>query len=745
MASTDKSLSAFGTADCPHLRRFGKLVELLEELHGVRLPSPSLSGAGEERLSSFKGFCSGLIERRNHLWSVPIRRLGIRQRMSIAHTLFLFRKTLPSKSPDLDAYLDLISSPVKPVDDKFLVFCENEVRKMFPVGWDRYRYPTACINATVSTSSCREKGRSFGGCRKWVLDHGMPDITDREGFVESCLVNTKYRRPGASRLCSVFTGGKWRKITVPSGEQSLLRPLHNSIYDHISRFDWLLRGKESPSRFKHFTTKVGEIFVSGDYESATDFLNTEVSKTVLSQILMRSRSVPNGIRRMAMDSLSLPVSLVRDDGTSRTVQQNSGQMMGYLLSFPLLCIINYITFKYAVPRDVPVKINGDDIVFRGTQSEFNRWSSVVGESGLILSVGKTLVDRRFFTLNSCLFYSESNAVKAVPFLRSTALFPKSNDPESVMGINGRFRSFCPNYSGSNREMLRIAFLKLNRSLIDATRRSVSRGLGLPVTFPIIVKSGLWIRESWYLSLEKERPIPAPFSCWSNKPVGFKFLRVPERTKEIRESEEGLASAFVEAAWMVPRNGINDWFDEMREGTYDYGSWFSERSRNLKKRSKLLGLSKRNAQRFLKPDRSLFKDDAHKSIRYGVWVKEDFVPGLDFVNPQDESHFTVDQSARRPRDATERQSPDCSDSFSPCFPVGKILSTSRPPLQGVGKLELPGLDLMLRDEPDVTFMVYPNGVGISPPLCLTDSVRFAPSVDLLNYKLGGYGEQRPSEE
>jgi len=726
-AGTDKSLDAFGAVGCPHLIRFGKLVGLFKELHDVVLTIPSFTGTGEENLSSFKSFCSGLIERRNHLWSVPIRRLGIRQRMSIAHTLFLFRKTLPSKQPCLDKYLDQISAESPEVDPHFTDFCEKTVRDLFPVGWDKYSYPSACLSTSVSTSSCRENGRMFGGCRSWVLDCKMPNITDREGFVESCLVGTKYDRPSPSKLCAVHTGGKWRKITVPSGNLSLLRPLHNSIYNHISKTDWLLRGKESPARFNKFTRVLGEIFVSGDYESATDFLNSGVSKTVLSQILLRSRSVPNGIRRMAMDSLSLPVQLNREDESTRVVDQRSGQMMGYLLSFPLLCIINYITFKYAVPRDVPVKINGDDIVFRGTPREYEDWKKVVNKSGLVLSVGKTLVDNQFFTLNSCLFYGESHKVKAVPFIRSTALFPKDRDPESVMGLSGRFRAFCPGYSGEKKEFLRTEFLRLNRCLIDVTRRSVSRGLGLPVNFPMIVNSGLWIREAWYLSLEQEKPIPAPFASWSNPPPGYKFMRVEKKTKEILQAEEGLSAAFVEAAWMPARSGVDGWFDELKSGSYDYGHWFFTRSNDLKRRAKLLGHSRRFAQRYLKPNRNLFKDDEHKKIRHGVWVKEDFVPTLSMrrgcdvdgsAAPEERFFINSRTPARLSQDATEKTI-DYRNYMKVNIEVDEIFLDDDLSLVSPSEVELSSGDLgfILKKSCDIAARLYPRGVGIAPPPCL----------------------------
>jgi len=67
-------------------------------------------------------------------------------------------------------------------------------------------------------------------------------------------------------------------------------------------------------------------------------------------------------------------------------EQVGGQLMGSLLSFPLLCLQNYIAFRWVFPASVPVKINGDDIVFRSTLDQFDRWSAVVGQLGLRLSL-----------------------------------------------------------------------------------------------------------------------------------------------------------------------------------------------------------------------------------------------------------------------------------------------------------------------------------------------------------------------
>jgi len=706
MVGSDKSLLAFGSASCPHLARFRDFCGVLSDTYGIILAPPEIHGTGLGVLSSLKSFCSGLIERRNHPWAVPLRRLGIRSRMSVAHSLFLFRKTLPSPSPDLNQFMDQISTPAPDADPEFLDFCTKKVEEIFRVGWDCNLYPNAALNSTVSVSSCAERSRMFGGCRSWVLDSQMPNISCREDFVESVLTVKEYQRPRPSKLTAIDTGGKWRKITVPSGNQSLLKPLHQSIYNHLSRFPWLLRGDAKASCFKDFNGEKGEIFVSGDYESATDFLNSHVSKHVLSKILQQCRSVPIGIQQMAMDSLSLSVILKNEGSPERIVEQVSGQMMGYLLSFPLLCLINFLTFKYAVPRKVPLRINGDDIVFRCTPEEKTKWFALVGASGLKLSVGKTMVSSRFFTLNSALFVSTNRGCSALPFIRSSALFPKSKDPEAVLGLRGRFNSFCPNYSGDRRSLLRVHWLKLNRSVIDVSRRSVTRGLGLCVSFAELVSSGQWAREAWYLSLEKEDPLPAPIGPYSCRPTGYKYICVPHITKEIRSAGEGVAAAFVDAAWNRPNNDIvNDWFAEMRNGTFDWGYWAESRSKNARKRARLLGLSVANARRFLRPSRKLYSSSSFKSIKHGVWVPENFRQNLSMESGSNRFEVPMAPRAR-----------SCS-----VYVNEELCQEVDERLLGVCLVELPRTDFApIRRDFRVSskgchVRVYPGGrVGVAPP-------------------------------
>jgi hypothetical protein len=37
------------------------------------------------------------------------------------------------------------------------------------------------------------------------------------------------------------------------------------MYDHLSRFPWLLRGDAKTRKFREFVHVPGEVFVSGDY------------------------------------------------------------------------------------------------------------------------------------------------------------------------------------------------------------------------------------------------------------------------------------------------------------------------------------------------------------------------------------------------------------------------------------------------------------------------------------------------
>jgi hypothetical protein len=249
----------------------------------------------------------------------------------------------------------------------------------------------------------------------------------------------------------------------------------------------LLRGEARGKRFASFSKKRGEVFVSGDYENATDNLSLHLAGRILSRILSRCRHVPVSLREYALRSL---VAAIEYPG-GRVVVQRRGQLMGNYLSFPLLCLQNYLAFRFLVPRSVPVRINGDDIVFRCRPAEYRRWAEGVGALGLTLCKGKTLVDKSFFSLNSAFFQAQLHRVREIPVVRGASLLRNEWVPSG-----GPFVRFTRGWKGDARRLVGALWLRAHGASIRATGRSVE-GLGIPADNSQLHTAGLSVREAFY--------------------------------------------------------------------------------------------------------------------------------------------------------------------------------------------------------------------------------------------------------
>jgi hypothetical protein len=523
-------------------------MRVLESSYKISLPLPLFPGP-ECRLSRFKRFCSAPLERKSHPWDEVVLPLSKYTRFSIWMSLFLFRKAIPAKAPPMSEFLEKASTPSPEPDPLFLEYLRNEVPLIFKKGWDK-PYGSLVENASATTSACAQVSRCDGGNRMYWLEQVEDEA--RNNFIGYLKGQAEVRYPlRASRVVSVDTGGKVRVLTVPPAEFSLLRPLNSMMYNHISKLPWLLRGDAKPNKFSDFKRVRGEVFVSGDYESATDSLNMGIQKEILRLVLQQCDKVPNSIRRLAVYSQSSCITDDPEDESGRPLE--SGQMMGFPLSFPLLCLVNYLTFKYYTMDDtIPVKVNGDDIVFRAKPQVFDRWAAGVKTGGLVLSKGKTLVDSSMFTLNSCLFTSSFRNVKFLPFIRSKALWGKDHD--EVASLHGRFHSAFPGFHGKRRELLRSTFLSQNWSLVHRCGRSLTRGMGLPVTEQQLKDAHMWQRELAYLELPREKPPPMAWSKWSLQPEGYEIAYSESRRvlKDGSEEKADFIEACTAAAWQRPK-------------------------------------------------------------------------------------------------------------------------------------------------------------------------------------------------
>lgn len=109
---------------------------------------------------------------------------------------------------------------------------------------------------------------------------------------------------------------------------------------------------------------------------------------------------------------------------SLNVLQTNGQLMGSILSFPILCLLNLslylrvraehsgrFDFELEMSR---VLINGDDILFVGTSDEYKTFVRLGDELGLSTSVGKTYVHPRYANVNSTCFDFDLRSANATP-------------------------------------------------------------------------------------------------------------------------------------------------------------------------------------------------------------------------------------------------------------------------------------------------------------------------------------------
>jgi len=89
--------------------------------------------------------------------------------------------------------------------------------------------------------------------------------------------------------------------------------------------------------------------------------------------------------------------------------QQRGQLMGSIISFPLLCIANAAVCRWAkeieckrsiLLKNLPLSINGDDAIIRCNEIGKEAWSIISTYCGLSPSVGKVYFSKYFLNINS---------------------------------------------------------------------------------------------------------------------------------------------------------------------------------------------------------------------------------------------------------------------------------------------------------------------------------------------------------
>ncbi|QKI79938.1 RNA-dependent RNA polymerase [Erysiphe necator associated ourmia-like virus 109] len=265
------------------------------------------------------------------------------------------------------------------VDSEHLERFRIAMRANIEKGWDRRRAPFI-----PNGHATRRYTRKEGG--NW----------NRESFDSEC------------RTELVFSSGKPRVVTLYSAENTRrLAPLHYSLYDMLKKRGWLLVGDPTD---KHVQSLEGASLLSFDYSSATDNIKSAYVRVAVEVL----EEMADHITDEEHQALQVLANLRLDGRETFT-----GQPMGSVMSFPLLCIINKTVVDMALTAMMerkeigfkewsghPLLVNGDDLLTREVRTTTNLRGEIVaqgGEVGLVVNQEKTLVSDYQGEINSTLF------------------------------------------------------------------------------------------------------------------------------------------------------------------------------------------------------------------------------------------------------------------------------------------------------------------------------------------------------
>lgn len=186
-----------------------------------------------------------------------------------------------------------------------------------------------------------------------------------------------------------------------------------------------------------------ESYMSGDYKAAKDNLKPWVSETITRRIgekCIKDRR----IRQLFTAALTGHQIVVAGEAKPQTY----GQLMGSIVSFPILCIANATIVKMAREESTQrqnlslkaarVAINGDDCVMRLNprgKAAWERWAHI---SGMEPSLGKCFFSRKFLNMNSAQFKVEYRSHLERPSFLTDYMSPKLElDPETGLELHLR--------------------------------------------------------------------------------------------------------------------------------------------------------------------------------------------------------------------------------------------------------------------------------------------------------------------
>lgn len=292
--------------------------------------------------------------------------------------------------------------------------------------------------------------------------------TSFEGGKRVGLANVPWTTAtGVVRPKAIISAGKIRVITIDSIRSQRYNDFNERALNALRGLPWVLSGRELRDVLSIPSCKVravdGKNIISGDLEAATDTFATELSEAYLERLCFHfchDDETPEdafeylaGVTTRAKfyqpgnGKVESGHACECEDGCPRwcrnawveVASQQRGQLMGSIVSFPGLCVVNAVTAFHArgltdemlqmskeellrcLREDHGFLVNGDDLIAPMNLEEQSRWELAVDSIGGIVSRGKTLSNPTFGTVNSELVDFSDGGARVVDVLRPTLI------------------------------------------------------------------------------------------------------------------------------------------------------------------------------------------------------------------------------------------------------------------------------------------------------------------------------------
>jgi len=302
---------------------------------------------------------------------------------------------------------------------------DHRGRRCYPTEFVRMDfYPIVVIDGTVHYNKLVEVFEDPPSLRNlWIstlsyecMEYRLPSI--RKCEIQAVLEPLKVRVISKGEALPYYYSKKLQHTL-----HSVLRkyPCFSLIGESIS-LEKMEQCRQAGSDFWRFCNSSLMNHFSIDYSAATDGLSARLSAWILKRIVSKFPISDQELWLSVLAPHHCSYPTLKHEGRTLEVppvDQVNGQLMGSILSFPILCLANLGLYCMVINSPATRKIlqtvliNGDDMYYYGPKTLWQDHVSFGEYLGLRMSPGKAYCHPRYANMNSAMFDMKNS--KYIPF------------------------------------------------------------------------------------------------------------------------------------------------------------------------------------------------------------------------------------------------------------------------------------------------------------------------------------------